>query len=65
MLVGMPKENHSQPGRPLLAVDSTEGRRNGKQVYKLPTGEEIQKAYQEPFIPAKIISATWGPKIKS
>lgn len=35
----MPKENHSQPGHPLPAVDATEGRRNGKKVDKLPAEE--------------------------
>lgn len=63
MLAGMPKENHSQPGHP--AVDSTEGRRNGKKVDRLPAEEEMQKAYRARLIHAEIISAIWGPKIKS
>lgn len=56
----MPKENHSQLGRPPPAVDSTEGKRNGQKMDKLPEEEGMQKACQESSIPAKIISATWG-----
>lgn len=56
MLPGMSKESHSQPGHPLPAVDSIEGKRNGKKVSDSQK-TEMQKAYQEPFTPAKINSA--------
>lgn len=52
----MSKESHSQPGHPLPAVDSIEGKRNGKKVSDSQK-TEMQKAYQEPFTPAKINSA--------
>lgn len=55
MSVGMPRENQSQEGHPLPAVDSTEGRRNERKVCKLPEEEHMKKAGQVPFI-----SAIWG-----
>lgn len=64
-LVGMAEENHSQPDHPMPAVDSTEGRRNGKKVYKLPAEEGCRRLTKNRLIPAKIISVIGGVGAKS